>query len=157
VWVLLAVAWGVKHFIPYSHGRKSELVEFPVKKNGIRGARNKTPYCLRRDPLALSANLNPQTGDTTTPLCTSSRVFRWLCRLNNLLHTLQQNGRSPICMGRCVFRQSLRLNDLLHKLQLMAAPYYICVDVSSDYPVYWMTYYTHCSKMVAPHCPNVYA
>jgi hypothetical protein len=29
---LLAVVWGVKHFRPYLHGRKSELVEFPVKK-----------------------------------------------------------------------------------------------------------------------------
>jgi hypothetical protein len=29
---LLAVVWGVKRFRPYLHGRKSELVEFPVKK-----------------------------------------------------------------------------------------------------------------------------
>jgi hypothetical protein len=30
--------------------------------------------------------------------------FRRLCLLNDLLHTLQQNGRSPLCMRWCAFR-----------------------------------------------------
>jgi hypothetical protein len=44
-------------------------------------------------------------------------LFRQLCQLNELLHTLQHNGCSPLCTGRCAFRWLCWLNDLIQMLQ----------------------------------------
>jgi hypothetical protein len=52
-----------------------------------------------------------------SPLCTSRGVFRSLCWLNDLLHTLQPNGRSPRGMRWCLFSFLCSENFLLHTWQ----------------------------------------
>ena len=80
-----------------------------------------------------------------SPLCVRWRTFRWvfwvkdllhallemdalhivesihLPAVNDLLYTLQVNGRSPLCKPWCALRELCHLNDLLHTSQVCSS------------------------------------
>jgi hypothetical protein len=55
--------------------------------------------------------------------------------MNDLLHILQQKDRCPLCARWCDFRLPWLLNDLLHTLHENGRSPYKCGDESSDDPV----------------------
>jgi hypothetical protein len=70
--------------------------------------------------------------------------------LNVLLHTSQGYGCYAVRTRSCTFRLRFELNVLLHKSQLYGRSQYVHIDVSSNYLLNWMCFYTHHSYMDAP-------
>jgi hypothetical protein len=75
-------------------------------------------WCFFRVSLWLNDLLHTLQQNGLSPLCMHRCLFRSLCRLNDLLQTSQQNDLSPLCMCRWDFRWPCWLNDLLHTSQL---------------------------------------